>query len=86
MSIWRITQKVKISIKEFFSFLRIWSHLMNKSLMENVIFWAVARVEHDRITSSEVYWEDCQTLSFFGGVLTVNYFRKKRQHRRLTDP
>ena len=33
--------------------------------MENVIFWAVARVEHDRITSSEVYWEGCQTLSFF---------------------
>ena len=41
-------QKIKFSIKEFFSkcdqihsFLRIWSHLMKKSLMEN-FFCAVA--------------------------------------------
>ena len=38
-------QKMKFSIKDFFSkcdqtssFLRIWSHLLNKSLMENFIF------------------------------------------------
>ena len=42
------TQKMKFSIKDFFSkhdqirtFLRIWSHLLNKSLMENFIFHAV---------------------------------------------
>ena len=36
-------QKMKFSIKDFFSkcnqirsFLRIWSHLLNKSLMENI--------------------------------------------------
>ena len=41
-------QKVKFSIKDFFnkcdqirSFLRIWSHLLKKSLMENFIFCAV---------------------------------------------
>ena len=41
-------QKMKFSIKDFFSkcdqihsFLRIWSHLMNKSLMENFIFCAI---------------------------------------------
>ena len=42
------TQKMKFSIKDFFSkcgqirsFLRIWSHLLKKSLIENFIFWAV---------------------------------------------
>ena len=41
-------QKIKLSIKDFFSkcdqirsFLRIWSHLLRKSLMENFIFCAV---------------------------------------------
>ena len=37
-------QKMKFSIKDFFSFfrkLRIWSHLLKKSLMENFIFCAV---------------------------------------------
>ena len=39
---------MKFSIKDFFSkfdqsrgFLRIWSHLLKKSLMENLIFYAV---------------------------------------------
>ena len=42
------TQKMKFSIKDFFSkcdqiriFLRIWSHLLKKSLMENFIFCPV---------------------------------------------
>ena len=42
-------QKMKFSIKDFFSkfdqiysFLRIWSHLLKKSLMENLIFCAVS--------------------------------------------
>ena len=41
--------KIEFSIKDFFSncnqipsFLRIWSHLLNKSLMENFIFGAVS--------------------------------------------
>ena len=39
-------QKMKFSIKDFFSkcdqicsFLRIWSHLLKKSLMENLLFF-----------------------------------------------
>ena len=42
-------QKMKFSIKDFFtkcdqihSFLRIWSHLLKKSLVENFIFCAVS--------------------------------------------
>ena len=35
-----ITQKMKFSIKDFFSYLRIWSHLMKKSLMKNFMFCA----------------------------------------------
>ena len=44
-------QKKKVSINDFFSkcdqirsFLRIWSHLLRKSLMENFIFCAVYAV------------------------------------------
>ena len=44
-------QKMKFSIKDFFSkcdqthsFLRIWSHLLKKSFMENIIFCAVLSV------------------------------------------
>ena len=42
------TQKMKFSIKDFFSkcdqirsFMRIWSHLLKESLMENLIFCVV---------------------------------------------
>ena len=44
----KTAQKMKFAIKDFFSkydqirsFLRIWSHLLKKSLMENLIFCAV---------------------------------------------
>ena len=47
-------QKIKSSIENFFSkcdqirrFLRIWSHLLTKSVMESFIFCAV-----------EIFWED----------------------------
>ena len=43
-----VAQKMKFSITDFFSkcdqirsFLRIWSHLLKKSVMENFIFCAV---------------------------------------------
>ena len=46
-------QKMKFSIKDSFSkcdqirsFLRIWSHLLKKSLMKNVIFCAVLYTKH----------------------------------------
>ena len=47
-SIYCTARKMKFSIKDFFSkcgqirsLLRIWSHLLKKSLMENYIFCAV---------------------------------------------
>ena len=50
-------QKMKFSIKDFFSKcdqirqkLRIWSHLLNKSLMENFIFCAVLATAITHIT------------------------------------
>ena len=46
-------QKMKFSMKDFFSkcdrisgFLRIWSHLLKKSLMENFIFCAVSSIAY----------------------------------------
>ena len=49
VSIHNTAQKMKFSIKDFFSkcdqirsFLRIWSHLLKKSLMANFIFCAVS--------------------------------------------
>ena len=49
----RTVQKMKFSIKDFFSkydqihsFLRIWSNLLKKSLTENVIFRAVLERGH----------------------------------------
>ena len=48
-------QKMKFSIKDFFSKcdqirskLRIWSHLLKKSLMENFIFCAVSMIEIEK--------------------------------------
>ena len=45
---------MKISIKDFFSkrdqirsFLRIWSHLLQKSSMENLVFCAVIETKND---------------------------------------
>ena len=49
---------MKFFIKDFLSkcdqirsFLRIWSQLMEKSLMENLIFFAVSMMEHFRENS-----------------------------------
>ena len=36
---------MKFSIKDFFSFLRIFSYLLEKSLMENLIFCALKCLE-----------------------------------------
>ena len=50
-------QKMKFSIKDFFSkcdqihsFLRIWSHLLMRSLMENFIFCAVLIFAYHKIS------------------------------------
>ena len=65
-------QKMKFSIKDFFnkcnqirSFLRIWSHLLKKSLMENFIFSAVKLLQCDNIRGNLREWrgkKGCQNL------------------------
>ena len=54
---------MKFSIKDFFSkcdqirgFLRIWSHLLKKSLMENFIFCAVRLLQGTTYLKPGVYW------------------------------
>ena len=56
-------QKTKFSIKDFFSkydqirsFLRIWRHLLKKSLMENFIFYAVGEIKKTK------QWEQKNSL------------------------
>ena len=54
------TQKMKFSIKDFFSKcdqirrkLRIWSHLLKKSLMKNFIFCVVIEQLHDLLKTEK---------------------------------
>ena len=65
------TQKMKFSIKDFFSkcdeirsFLRIWSHLLKKSLMENFIFCAVEHKLNINSASQERLLNVICTLHF----------------------
>ena len=85
-------QKIKFSIEDFFSKcdqirrkLRIWSHLLKKSLTENFIFmqciWLANHRNVFRIqcnTYDVVFCENCEQLK------AVNYFRKKLHHRCST--
>ena len=57
-------QKMKFSIKNFFSkceqicsFLRIWSHLLKKSFMENFIFCAVKITELRNLATIDKFGE-----------------------------
>ena len=56
-------QKMKFFIKDFFSkcdqirsSLRIWSHLLKKSLMENFIFCAVRYCNVSTISFEQILW------------------------------
>ena len=60
-------QKMKFSIKEFFSkydqifiFLRIWSHLLKKSLMENFIFCAV--IVEETLNEKMIKYSVCSNI------------------------
>ena len=62
-------QKMKFSIKHVFSkcdqirsFLWIWSHLLKKTLMKNLIFCAVSW-QHFKYTSEE-YYSNCVSQNF----------------------
>ena len=55
---------MKFSIKDFFSFLRIWSHLLKKSFMENFIFLCSVKRGSELLTSNW-FWElDLKTLFY----------------------
>ena len=62
-------QKMKFSIRHFFckcdqirNFLRIWSHLLKKSVMENFIFCAVKHSTLDALQSSK-YASEYQSIN-----------------------
>ena len=64
-----IAQKMKFSIKDFFSycdqirsFLRIWSDLLKKSLMENFMFCAVIATAF--VVTTFFIWSHCN-LHYF---------------------
>ena len=74
------TQKLKFSIKNFFSkcdqihsFMRIWSHLLKKFLMENFIFCALYCTRNRAITNA--YQPSyCVFLSQNISKLMVNFY------------
>ena len=60
-------QKMKFSIKDFSIFLRIWSHLLKKSLMENFIFCTVSSSTRSyAITNSYFYF-----CSWFNSIFKI---------------
>ena len=87
-------QKMKFSIKDFFikcdqirSFLRIWSHLLKKSLTENFIFcaalvqkisqmvWIEPWFSPTFLLKTEAYSEPCQTFKMACFAEIVNNFQ-----------
>ena len=80
-------QKMKFSIKDFFSkydqircFLRIWSYLLKKSLMENFIFCVVLKYRQKSVI--ELYCEISYQLNVKKMQITI--FAKNLHHRVLT--
>ena len=78
------SQKMKFSIKDFFSkydqirsFLRIWSHLLKKSFMENFIFCAVLIFSNDNVVS-ELRVKPRRKLMFWRNISSkINFPRFK---------
>ena len=71
-------QKMKFSIKDFFSKcdqirrkLRIWSHLLKKSLMENFIFCAVSPIRMTFFVSFALFLSKPTILNKIIGTLTT---------------
>ena len=74
---------MKFSNKDFFSKwdqirrkLRIWSHLLKKSLMKNFMFCAVNKTIKDLITVVETPWEFSTFNSDVFSFNFSNYMRK----------
>ena len=71
-------QKIKFSIKDFFSKcdqihmnLLIWSHLLKKSFMENIIFGAVEALRKLHISTKFLH----QEMRWNYGILCSEYYR-----------
>ena len=71
------TQKMKSSIKNFFSKcehirikLRIYSHLLNKSLTENIFFFAVNVIDLTNESFKFIFKPNCQSLVYFPSINT----------------
>ena len=58
-------QKMKFSIKDLFSSLRIWSHLLKKSLMKNFVFCSVLRQELVKLDKVMVMGQNLFNNTFF---------------------
>ena len=80
---------MKISIKDFFnkcdqisSFLRIWSHLLKKSSMENFIFWVVFFFSIlDNLRLNQLMKISC--LFYSSGVMQYDFFYNIHNYRDL---
>ena len=73
-------KKIKFSIKDFFSkfsqirsFLRIWSHLLKKSLMENLNFVQCKLFVH-LFVSALVTIPDCYLHYHIGSIQVIKFF------------
>ena len=74
-------KKEKFSIKEFFSkcdqiriFLRIWSHLLKKSLMENFIFFAVTFISMPFIAIFLLLWKESIWKNLWRSVFHLHVY------------
>ena len=73
-------QKMKFSIKNFFSrcdqnrsFLRMWSHLLNKSLMENFVFCAVQCDHTIKFVYSIWFWPSFIKLHYKASYIPIPF-------------
>ena len=75
------TQKMKLSFKDFFSkcdqirsFLRIWLHLLKKSLMGNFIFCAVFIIKDFLLSLLNLEWLRKEMQPIYRFVLRGKFF------------
>ena len=91
----RTAQKLKFSIKYFASKcdqirgkLRTWSHLLEKSLMENFIFYAVtlpvsSKLSEQIVSLKRQCWSNCQYSKRTS--LEISGLSKSKEHSELED-
>ena len=70
---------MKFSIKDFFSkcdqirsFLPIWSHLLNKSLMENFIFLCCEKIDKKRLTKTSKVFLTFLSVCYDNALLSLS--------------